>query len=52
MTRANKRMSDAWTILFVFGGFTAIALAIGFYIARLQGAPLELQQLLVAGDAA
>lgn len=44
MTRTKKRMSDAWTILFVVGGFIAIALAIGFYMARLQDAPLELQQ--------
>ena len=44
MKRTKKRMSDAWTVLFVFGGFAAIAIAIGFYMARLQGTALELQQ--------
>ena len=44
MAGAKKRMSDAWTILFMFGGFTVLMLSIGLYMMRLQGGSLELQQ--------
>ncbi|MEO8526457.1 MAG: hypothetical protein ABI460_17155 [Caldimonas sp.] len=44
MAETTKRMKDGWTILFLFGGFSVICLAIGAYMMRLQGGAAELQE--------